>query len=124
MLANTHKKGRTMSIRWQDWAAVLLGAWLVASPWQLNFTLNHAATGNACGLGILLVMFNLISVARLLEQGQEIINVMVGIWLLLSPYALDFTNERNATINVMAVGAAIVFLAFWQIMTAARFKKK
>jgi hypothetical protein len=113
-----------MLIRWQDWIAILLGAWLIVSPWQLNFTLNHAAAANACALGTLLVMFNLMSVARLLEQGQEIINVMVGIWLLLSPYSLDFTHEHNATINVVVVGAAIVCLAFWQLVTAAQIKRK
>jgi hypothetical protein len=113
-----------MSIRWQDWIAILLGAWLTISPWQLDFTLNHAAAGNACGLGVILVIFNLMSVARLLEQGQEIVNIMAGIWLLLSPYSLDFASERNAAINVMVVGTVIVCLAAWQMVGAALRKKK
>lgn len=113
-----------MSIRWQDWIAILLGVWLIVSPWQLDFSLHHAATANACGLGVVLVVFNLISVARLLEQGQEIVNILAGGWLLLSPYSLDFAQIRNPTIDVLAVGAAIIFLAFWQIVDAARIAKK
>ena len=51
-----------MTIRWQDWMTVLLGAWLLASPWQLDFALNHAAMGNACGVGVALIVFNLMAV--------------------------------------------------------------
>jgi len=113
-----------MSIRWQDWAAILLGAWLVASPWQLDFALNHAAMGDACGLGVVLIIFNLISVARLLEQGQEIFNIIAGAWLVLSPYALNFSGERNPTVDVIAVGVVVSCLAVWQIADAARVGKK
>lgn len=109
-----------MPIRWRDWGTLLLGAWLLASPWQLEFTLNHAATANACGLGVVLVVFNLISVARLMEQGQEIVNILAGTWLLLSPYSLDFAQERTPAIDAMAVGAAIICLSLWQFVDAVR----
>lgn len=113
-----------MSIRWQDWASVLLGAWLLASPWQLDFALNHAAMGNACGVGVVLIVFNLMAVARLMEQGQEIFNIIAGGWLVLSPYALDFSGERNAAVNVMTVGIGVSCLAVWQIVDAVRGTKK
>ncbi|MFI4939671.1 MAG: SPW repeat protein [Burkholderiales bacterium] len=112
-----------MSVRWQDWANVLLGCWLAVSPWQMEYTLNHAATGNACGVGTVLVVFNLIAVCRIVDEGQEIVNILLGIWLMFSPYALDFSLEKNPAINAMAVGALIVVLAGWQIVDATREKK-
>jgi len=110
--------------RWQDWVAIVLGCWLIVSPWQMEYTLHHAATANASGVGVVLVVYNLIAVGRLVEQGQEIFNIMAGCWLVLSPYALDFSSESGATINAIAVGVAVVILAFWQLFDATRRKKK
>jgi hypothetical protein len=107
-------------IRWQDWANFLLGCWLVVSPDQLEYSLNAAASGNALGLGAVLVIFNLISACRLVEKGQEIFNIMLGTWLLLSPFALGFEPAREATINAMTVGALVVVLAVWQMRDAIR----
>ncbi len=113
-----------MSIRWQDCTAILLGAWLLISPWQLEFTLNHSAMGNACGVGALLVLFNVMSVARLMEQGQEIVNILAGFWLILSPYALNFSGARGPALDAMGVGIAVICLAFWQIIDAVSMTKK
>ena len=104
-----------MIIRWQDWAAVALGGWLVTSPWALGFTLNHAAMVNACGLGAVLIVFNLISVLRLYEAGQELFNILMGLWLILSPYSLGFAEAKDPTLNVIAVGLIVIVLAVWQI---------
>ncbi len=113
-----------MSIRWQDWMNVLLGFWLVVSPWEMEYSLNGAATANACGVGVVLLLFNLISVARLLDQGQEIFNILLGIWLVFSPYSLSFTTEREPSINAIVIGAMIVVLAGWQIYDATKSKKR
>ena len=110
--------------RWQDWMNVLLGFWLVISPWEIGYSLNKAATGNGCGLGAALIFFNLIAAARLLDEGQEIFNILLGLWLVVSPYSLDFAMEKEATLNAVAVGAAVVALASWQIYDANRAGKR
>jgi hypothetical protein len=113
-----------MNPRWQDWTNVLLGCWLVVSPWQMGYSLNETATTNACGLGAVLIVFNLISVCRLVDEGQEIFNILLGTWLMFSPYALGFTTDREPAINALAVGVMIVALAVWQIYDAAKAGKK
>jgi hypothetical protein len=90
----------------------------------LDFALNHAAMGNACGVGVVLIVFNLMAAARLMEQGQEIFNILTGAWLVLSPYALDFAGERGPTINAVVVGSCVNCLAVWQIIDAVRKSKK
>jgi hypothetical protein len=39
---------------WEEWAKILLAAWLVMSPWILRFTFQPIATWNAliCGVAI------------------------------------------------------------------------
>ena len=104
-----------MLIRWQDWACALLGAWLVVSPWELDFSLNLVAKGNACGVGALLVIFNLISACRKVDQGQEIVNIIAGIWLILAPFAFNFSGEKDTMLNMVVSGAAVILLAAWQM---------
>ncbi len=109
-----------MSIRWQDWMNVLLGCWLVVSPWEMGYTLNKAATGNGCGLGAVLIVFNLASACRKSDEGQEIFNILLGVWLILSPYSLDFAMEKKAAANAITVGAMAVSLAIWQLYDATK----
>ena len=113
-----------MIARWQDWANVLLGCWLVVSPWQMGYSLNETATTNACGLGAVLIVFNLISACRLVDEGQEIFNILLGFWLMASPYSLGFASDKDPAINALAAGATIVALAVWQIYDAIKFGKK
>jgi hypothetical protein len=109
-----------MTIRWQDWTNVLLGCWLVVSPLELEYSLNGDATANACGVGGVLLIFNLISACRLIDQGQEIFNILLGAWLIFSPYSLGFTAERVPAINAVALGIMIVGLAAWQMIESIR----
>src|ERR1017187_8426734 len=109
-----------MTIRWQDWMVVLLGCWLAVSPWGMGYTLNGAATANAHGLGAVLIIFNILSATRLLDEGQEIFNILLGVWLILSPYSLGFATAKEPAINAIAAGAMIVALAGWQIYDATK----
>jgi hypothetical protein len=109
-----------MNARWQDWTNVLLGCWLVVSPWQMGYLLDEAGTTNACGLGAVLIVFNLISVCRLVDEGQEIFNILLGIWLICSPYVLGFATDREPAINALAAGVMVVALSVWQIYDATK----
>jgi hypothetical protein len=113
-----------MILRWQDWTNVLLGSWLVVSPWQMGYTLNETATTNACGLGAVLIVFNLISVCRLVDEGQEIFNILLGFWLICSPYVLGFAADKGPAVNALAGGVIIVTLAVWQIYDIVKVGKK
>ncbi len=113
-----------MPVRWQNWMTVLLGFWLAVSPAQMGYSLNHSASGNACGLGAVLIIFNLIAVARILDEGQEIVNILIGLWLILSPFALDFTIQKKPAFNAIMVGTVIIALAAWQTYDAIKTRKK
>ncbi len=97
-----------------------LGVWLGVSPYVMGYTLNRSATGNACGLGISIVVFNLIIACRLEDKGEEILNIMLGLWLVLSPFSLGFFGETDVATNAIAVGMMLIALAVWQIITTVR----
>jgi len=110
-------------IRWQDWTNVALGIWLVVSPYQLAYTLNAPATENAMGVGAMLALFNVMTACRLVDAGQEIFNIVIGAWLLLSPFALGIAAMQAAGMNAMIVGACVLLLAFWQLHDALGARK-
>jgi hypothetical protein len=82
--------------RWQDWVNVALGIWLVVSPWETDYSLNTTTKENALGLGAVLIVFNLISVLRVKEEGQEILNIVLGAWLVLSPFFAWLCNVQES----------------------------
>ena len=49
--------------KWQDWANLVLGLWLVLSPWILGFSGTSSATWNGVIVGLLVGLLAL-SVAR------------------------------------------------------------
>ena len=96
---------------WQDWCIVVAGLWLIASPRQLGFALDHYASGNAFGAGALLVAHNLMIAGRLTDEGQEFVNLLLGLWLIFSPYLLGFSWNISASVDMIAIGAATVLLS-------------
>ena len=96
--------------RWQDWVNLILGAWLVVSPWILSFSGSAAATWNAVIVG---VIFALLSLLALLESKpwEEWSELIVAIWLLVSPWALGFSGLSTATWNAVLVAVVVGALA-------------
>ncbi|HTP60886.1 MAG TPA: SPW repeat protein [Burkholderiales bacterium] len=105
---------------WRDVVIGLAGAWLVASPSVLGYDLDPAAAANAFGAGFGLVIFCIISAWRLTDLGNEIVNIVFGGWLVLSPYALGFSGERAATLNAISVGLVVAALAAWDLHSARK----
>ncbi|HEX7642094.1 MAG TPA: SPW repeat protein [Burkholderiaceae bacterium] len=113
-----------MRNRWQDWCIVAAGFWLIVSPHQLEFALDHYASGNACGVGALLVAYNLMIAGRQVDEGQEFVNLILGIWLIFSPYALGFSWLVSASVDMIAIGAAIVVLSTLGMVRSAASERR
>lgn len=99
-------------LRWEDWAGVALGAWLVASPWVLGFSASNGATVNAFALGIALMLLELMEFEEH-EPAKDWIDLLAGLWLAVSPVALDFVSLRLASVSTVAVGLLAVLSAAW-----------
>ena len=42
--------------------------------------------------------------------GWMIFQILVGIWLFISPYVLGFRDTMNASVNSMILGAVVVLI--------------
>ena len=106
---------------WQDSVTLVLGVWTVASPWLLGFQTDATAMGNAVVIGGLIAAIGLIAVFRPLFW-EEWANLVLGVWLVISPWALEFTGIQQALVSAVVVGGGVLALTLWNMATDAEFR--
>ncbi|MGA8862776.1 MAG: SPW repeat protein [Gallionella sp.] len=103
---------------------VIVGVWLVVSPAAMGYFSDSPATANSWGIGGVLIVFNLIAISRVFGAGQAVFNILLGGWLILSPYLLDFAADKEAANITIAIGVLVVAFACWQIYDATKSRKR
>jgi len=98
---------------WEDWLGLALGVWLCASPWLLQFVGDMAATQNAFLVGLLLVITEIVTLTAF-RVWEEWINVVIGAWLIVSPWVLGIATLVPAT-NFVVIGFLVLALALYEI---------
>src|SRR5579859_3033576 len=82
-----------------DWAIVLFGLWVVGSPFVLGFSGNVEALWNNIAVGAAIILLALAN-----GRGGELVAggiVVLGGWLFLSAFCLDYTNAAFLRNNVV-----------------------
>lgn len=107
---------------WQDPVSVLVGVWLIVSPWVLGFQGESYAMGNAVLVGIALgaIAVGTILVPRAWEEWTE---SGLGVWLIASPWVLDFQHLSEARTNALAAGIAVLVLALWVLVEDKDYRR-
>jgi hypothetical protein len=85
--------------RWQDWVNVILGVWLVVSPWVLGFSNHRTASLVAWLAGAAVVLFAAIG-AYMREAWEDAITVVLGlvlIWVRPGPWGLPTSAPLRRT---------------------------
>lgn len=103
--------GAEVKYRWPSWAVMVLGLWLLLSPFTLAYTGVEAAVWNAVIVG-----FAILGVAGArayvgVPAEYSWINVVLGLWLIVAPFALAFADVPWAAGNQIAVGILVAGLA-------------
>ena len=104
---------------WEDWCGMLLGALIVASPWfpiqEGTVTAGHQVIVlNTVAVG--LVVFGLSQLEYVsLQRWQEVTTIVVGLWLIASPYVLGYSSEGFLRIYHTSLGAVVLLLGLLQL---------
>ena len=107
-----------MRTRWQNWITLIGGIWLFISPWVYNYSdTGHAWNSYLFGIAITVFSFWALSDRKIWE---EWINMVIGIWLFISPWVLGFTEDMNAFWNMLIVSAIIVLMSIWDMSVQRR----
>jgi hypothetical protein len=108
--------------RWQDWVNVILGVWMVISPWVLGFEASQAAARTAWILGAAVIVFAAIGI-YMHEAWEETINIVLGICLAGSPWAFGFAEHTTAATNAVIVGVLVIAFGIWAMLRELDLKK-
>jgi hypothetical protein len=107
----------SMTIKhWQDPLNLVLGLWMLVSPWVLGHQAETPPTWNAVILGILIAGAALFALFRVMAW-EEWVSVAFGIWLVISPWLLGFSALVTAVWNAVIVGVIVAALALWALAT-------
>lgn len=96
---------------------VLVGVWLLVSPFVLGFSGYGGPTWNAAiiGLGTLAVMY---SPPRHETDWRGYAGVFLGVWVLISPWVLGYAHIVPALWNSVVVGIILAGAAVTRLVPA------
>ncbi len=93
---------------------VLAGIWLIISPFVLAFYRNPAATWDEIIVGIIVLILAATRVADPLRtMWASWINLILGIWLIISPFILRFGTAPTPMWNSIILGIIVGVCAIW-----------
>jgi hypothetical protein len=105
----------TLSRQWQDAVNVVLGLWLIVSPWVLGYAMETTPAWNAYVLGVIIAVAAIAALVAF-HAWEEWVSVVLGVWLVVSPWILGFAASATALWNQIVVGVIVAALAFWSAM--------
>jgi len=104
---------------WQDWLTTLVGVWLIVSPYVLAFAMPEGVAPDLVvwnfiisGLAAVLLGVAALASYRFWEEWADVI---VGLWLVLSPWVLQFAGSPVARWNAVISGLVIIISAGWTL---------
>ena len=102
-----------------DWINLVLGVLLFISPWIMGFAAHPSASWNAWIGGVIAAGLALVALARFAEW-EEWLSVALGVWLIVSPWILNFSTNPEALWTTLIAGLLIGAFAAWHGIIAHR----
>ena len=99
---------------WQNLICIFAALWLCISPLALHFKLDSVVSDNMDIVGAFIGVLSIIAMAthHLWEHWTKVI---LGVWLLASPWFLEISHHLVATRDIMTVGIVVVILSLWSV---------
>jgi hypothetical protein len=99
------------SKRFVDWINLLLGIWLMISPWVLGTTANITATVVLVAMGVAVFGFSIWAVLRVENRNAEWWNLFLGALLFFLPWIFQYQSTYSDAWNSWIVGFVVAVLS-------------
>jgi SPW repeat len=103
-----------MELKWKesgvDVINLILGAFLLLMPMMFGFASDHVAAPNAWVSGIVIGAVAIAAFTKFAEW-EEWINLLLGVWVLVSPWVLSFSAQTTARWAHVGIGLIVAVLA-------------
>jgi hypothetical protein len=98
----------------QDWVNLALAICLFVSPWVVGFAAEIQPAWNAWIVGIALGVLAVAALSAFAEW-EEWANLVLGVWLIVSPWLLGFAVNVNAMWTHVIVGVLVAAVSAWAV---------
>ncbi len=103
---------------------LIAGLWLIISPFWMGFSTTGAPFWNTLAVGVAVTILALIRACYPSENvGLSWINMLLGLWLLVSPYLLPYRLLAVPTCVDMITGFIIAVTAVWSILATPTYAR-
>jgi hypothetical protein len=92
---------------------LIAGIWLIISPWLLGYYGLPVALWGTLLVGIAVVVLAVIRMATTGTVGLSWLNLFLGIWLIISPFVLGFSEAARAMGNAVILGILVGLVGLW-----------
>lgn len=104
------------SRRWQDQVILLLGLWLIISPFVLGYPMDSMQAINAYVAGAVIAILAAFDLYKT-YMWAVVVNMLVGLWVAISPWVAALADRGTLMTNNVIVGIAVLVLALWELRT-------
>lgn len=102
--------------------SLLAGVWLMASPFVFGYT-TAAMMRDGVITGIIVAVLAIVGLTIASETWSRWLNILAGIWLILSAAAYSFAESPVLIWNNVIVGVLIIAFSSWS-MNAVRHRER
>jgi VIT1/CCC1 family predicted Fe2+/Mn2+ transporter len=109
------KTAKTLS-----WIIALAGLWEIVAPFVFGMTAASAFLWDAIIVGLALLVFGVWAALANTEETVKYlnwINAVLGLWLIIAPFVLTYSNATAAMWNDIIIGLVALVLGVWAAMT-------
>jgi hypothetical protein len=92
---------------WQDFVSLYLGAWTFLTPWVIGHPAGAAVIASYVIAGFMISFFAITGLV-VFRPWPEYINIVLGVWLLVSPWLLRFASVRSLKASSLLIGALVI----------------
>ncbi|MGO4574324.1 SPW repeat protein [Microvirga sp. 2TAF3] len=89
---------------------IILGGILFVAPWVFGFRGEALAAWNAWLSGAIAALIAIMAVSQIYDW-EEWLDLIVGLWITVSPWLLDFSGVRRAMLVHVVIGFGVIALA-------------
>jgi hypothetical protein len=99
--------------RWQDWVALVVGAYAALSPIWTETERN--VTWTMVVLGVVTALVSLWSLAMPEDRISEYVHAILGVLFFIAPWVMAFTGLEMMAYTAWAAGIIVFVMGVWAI---------
>lgn len=100
--------------RWQDRLVLLLGIWMIISPFVFGYPYGSGGAINAYCSGVAMLVLAAVDLSGTYAWAVGL-NVLLGIWLIISPWVVNGLPGSSFDANEISVGIVAIILLAWEL---------